>query len=336
MSVVGVASAHAQTLNMLAWEGYADDSFVKPFTEDTGCEVSAVYVGSNDEFFAKLMAGGGQYDLISPSNDTTMKLIDAGLVDPVDMSKVPNSKDFFPAFESPAWLTKDDEIYGVPYAWGVIRILVDADAVDSPPESLGFLWDPKFKGKIAMWDDIETVYTAGRYLGIEDIYDMNDEELAKVKEALLELKPNIRKYWFTTSEMGTLMQGKEVVAGNSWEETLVKLNEEGRDIIDVEPKEGRGGWSDSWMIAKGASDNECVYKWLDYVSSPEAQALGHKVTGFGYANTKLIDELTPEETDSFEALGMSDPETLKTVSWWQPVKQRAKYLEIWNQVKAAQ
>ncbi|MEG6509003.1 ABC transporter substrate-binding protein [Methyloligella sp. 2.7D] len=323
-------------MNLLTWEGYADDSFVKPFEEDTGCSVDAVYVGSNDEFFAKLMGGGGAYDLISPSNDTTMKLIDAGLVDPVDMSKVPASKEFFETFESPAWLSKDGKTYGVPYAWGIIRIIVDADAVDGTPDSLAFLWDPKFKGKLAMWDDIETVYTAARYLGIEDIYDMDDEQLAKVKEALLELKPNIRKYWFTTSEMGTLMQGKEVVGGNSWEETLLKLKEDGRDIIDVDPKEGRGGWSDSWMIAKGASENECVYKWLDYVSTAKVQALGHKVTGFGYANKNLVGELTPEEKESFETLGMSDPETLKTVSWWQPVKQRAKYLEIWNQVKAAQ
>ena len=66
-------------MSLLTWEGYADDSFVKPFEAETGCKVSATYVGSNDEFVAKILAGGGAYDLVSPSNDTTMRLIDAGL-----------------------------------------------------------------------------------------------------------------------------------------------------------------------------------------------------------------------------------------------------------------
>ena len=53
-------------LNILSWEGYADASFVKPFEKASGCRVSATYVGSNDEFVAKIIAGGGAYDLIYP------------------------------------------------------------------------------------------------------------------------------------------------------------------------------------------------------------------------------------------------------------------------------
>jgi spermidine/putrescine transport system substrate-binding protein len=336
LSLFGASVASADSLNLLVWEGYADASFVDPFKKESGCDVSAVYVGSNDEIFAKLMAGGGAYDLVSPSNDTTMKLIDAGLVDPVDVDKVTAEADFFPMLKSPPWLAKDGKTYGVPYAWGIIRIIVDAAAVPEPPTSLAFLWDPKYAGKFAMWDDIETVYTAARYLGIKNVYDMNDEELQKVKEALLKLKPNMRKYWTTAGEMTTLLQGKEVIGGNAWEETLIKMRGGSQKFIDVHPKEGRGGWSDSWMIAKGASSNACVYKWLNYVSSAKAQALGHAVTGFGYSNAKMVDFLTDEQKKPFEELGMTDPESLKTVNWWQPVKQRAKYLEIWNQVKAAQ
>lgn len=336
LSLFGASVASADSLNMLVWEGYADASFVEPFKKESGCDVSAVYVGTNDEIFAKLMAGGGTYDLVTPSNDTTMKLIDAGLVDPIDPDKISAEADFFPMLKSPPWLSKDGKTYGVPYAWGIIRIVVDATAVSEPPTSLAFLWDPKYAGKFAMWDDIETLYEAARYLGIKNVYDMNDEELAKVKEALLKLKPNIRKYWTTAGEMTTLLQGKEVIGGNAWEETLVKLRGGDRKLIDVVPKEGRGGWSDSWMIAKGASSNACVYKWLNYVSSAKAQALGHAVTGFGYSNGKMVDFLPDDQKKSFEELGMTNPETLKTVSWWQPVKQRGKYLEIWNQVKAAQ
>ena len=125
---------------------------------------------------------------------------------------------------------------------------------------------------------IETVYMASRFLGFENTYDLSDEQLEQVKAKLIEMKPNIRKYWFTTGEMGTLMAGGEVVAGNSWESTLVELRAAGKDVVDLKPKEGRGGWSDSWMIVKGAEDNECIYPWLDYVSSPKAQALAVPAT----------------------------------------------------------
>ena len=85
----GAPPAVAGEVSLLTWEGYADDSFVKPFEEATGCKVNATYVGTNDEFVAKILAGGGAYDLVSPSNDTTMRLIDAGAVEPIDSRACP-------------------------------------------------------------------------------------------------------------------------------------------------------------------------------------------------------------------------------------------------------
>ncbi|MCL8385780.1 ABC transporter substrate-binding protein [Xanthobacter aminoxidans] len=325
----------AGNLTLLVWEGYADDSFVKPFEAETNCKVNTVYVGSNDEIVSKLMSGGGAADLTAPSNDTNMRLVAAGAVSPVDMSKVPNAADFLPQFKNPSWLVKDGKVYGVPYGWGVVRIIADPKAVPADTDTLGFLWNPKYKGKISVWDDIETVYMAARALGFKNTYDLSDAQLEKVKAKLIEMKPNIRKYWFTTGEMGNLMSSGEVVGGNSWESTLVELRNAGREVADLKPKEGRGGWADSWMIVKGAESNPCVYPWLNYVSSPKAQALAHKVTGFGYPNAKMPTELDDKTKAAYDALGMVDPQTFTNVDWWQPVKRRGKYLEIWNQVKAA-
>ena len=321
-------------LNILSWEGYADASFVKPFEKATGCQVSATYVGSNDEFVAKIIVGGGTYDLITPSNDTTMRLIDAGAVEPVNRNRIPAMKDFFPIFSPPPWIVKDGALYGVPYGWGIVRLLIDADAGLGTPNSLAYLWQPNLKGKVAIWDDIEAIYMAARYLGFKNTYDLSDDQLQKVKAALITLKPNIRKYWSTTGEMGTLLQTREVVAGNAWEPTLVSLRKAGRHIIDVVPKEGRSAYSDSWMIVRGAGGNACVYEWLNWVSTPKAQALAHAVTGFGYSNAKMPAELAAGDRQQYEDLGMTDPNVIKTLDWWQLVRRRAKYLEIWNQVKA--
>ena len=84
MTIAASAQA-AGEVNLLTWEGYADESFVKPFEDATGCKVSATYVGSNDDFAPKLAAGGGVYDLVTPSIDATKVLIEAGFIDPLDL-----------------------------------------------------------------------------------------------------------------------------------------------------------------------------------------------------------------------------------------------------------
>jgi len=326
----------AETVNLLTWEGYADDSFAKPYEQQSGCKVSATYVGSNDEMLAKLAGGKASVDLVSPSNDTTMRAIDAGMVEPIDTAKLPNLNQFFPEFQSPEWLTKDGKLYGVPYGWGIIRIIFDADALDGAPDSLAVLWNPKYKGKIAVWDDIELIYMAARLLGFKDSFNLTDEQLNAVRGKLKELKPNIRRFWTTASEMDDLMSKNEVIGGMAWEATLVGLRKQGRKVLDLKPEEGRGGWSDSWLIVKGASGNPCVYSWLNWVSSAESQALAHAVTGYGYSNARLVDYLDADTKKVYHELGMDDPENLKKVDWWKPVKQRDKYLALLREINAAE
>ena len=332
--VAFASAAAAGDLNLLAWEGYADASFVTPFERQSGCHVTATYVGTNDEFVAKVMGGGADYDLVSPSNDTTQRLIDAGAVEPIDPAKVPAMKDFFPIFQAPPWLSKNGKLYGVPFGWGIVRTIVRADAVEAAPDSLSFLWDPRWKGRLSLWDDVQEIYMTAHLLGFANTYTLSDEQLAQIKSKLIALKPNVRKFWGTTGEMGTLMATGEVAAGNSWEPTIVSLRKAGIGILEVVPREGRNGWSDSWMILKGASDNPCVYQWLNWTSSPKAQALGYGVVGYGFSNAKMVGELSGASKALYQELKLDDPNILKGVDWWQSAPRRGRYLEVWNQVKA--
>jgi putative spermidine/putrescine transport system substrate-binding protein/spermidine/putrescine transport system substrate-binding protein len=81
-----------KTLNILCWEGYADEAFTKAFADKYGVTVKGTYFGSSDELVSKLQSGGGSaYDLVSPSSDVASYLIDADLVQPVDLSKMGSS-----------------------------------------------------------------------------------------------------------------------------------------------------------------------------------------------------------------------------------------------------
>lgn len=330
-----LSTAASADLSLLTWEGYADDSFVGPFTEATGCEVSATYVGSGDEFVAKMASAHTTYDLVSPASDIALRLADLGVVEPVDMSRVPHAADFAPAFRNPAWLTRDGEVYGVPYTFGIIRVIATPDAAVSADASLEVFWDPAHKGQVALWDDIESLYMAARYLGYDDVYNLNEMQLAATQEALSKVMPSVRKLWFSAGELDNLIQSGEVKLTNAWETNLINAWNAGTEVVEVIPPQGRGAWSDAWMISDGAGDNDCVYQWLDYVSSPKAQALGNAVTGFGYSNPKMVAELDEQSRTYMQRLGMDNPDILMAVDWWQPVPKRPAYLQAWNQVKAA-
>ena len=100
-------------------------------------------------------------------------------------------------------------------------MIYDTTAFAQPPDSWNVLWDPKYKGKISVWDELSTVYMAAQVLGYDkpdpsQLYNLTDEQLEKVKKKLLELKPNIRKMWATGGELTNLFQNHEIVDAMGW------------------------------------------------------------------------------------------------------------------------
>src|SRR3954453_10720830 len=100
-------------LNVIAWEGYTQPQWVKPFEKQTGCQVSAKYGGSSNEMVTLMGQGGAsQYDMVSASGDASLRLIRGGDVKPVNVKLVPSWNDFIPQLKSPSHNTVDGKHYG--------------------------------------------------------------------------------------------------------------------------------------------------------------------------------------------------------------------------------
>ncbi len=217
---IGSCSKKTPTLNLLVWEGYADPSFVHAFEEANHCKVSASYMGSSDELVAKLRGGSaGNYDVISPSSDVATSIASAGLAAPLDLSKIPAYNQLSPQLTSLPLVRENGQVFGVPFMWGPNPLLFDTTAFPKPPDSWNVFWDPKYRGKISVWDDLSTVYMAAQVLGYDQpdptqLYHLSDEQLEAVKKKLLDLKPNIRKIWSTGGELTNLFQNHEIVSGH--------------------------------------------------------------------------------------------------------------------------
>ncbi len=321
-------------INILTWEGYADPSVIGPFEEATGCKVSATYVGSNDDFAPKLAAGGGVFDLVSPSIDTTAPLIQAGFIDPVDPSRLTAWNDLYEKFRSSPGIRANGKVYGVPFAWGAISFMYRPDKFATPPTSIAALWYPALKGKVSLWDDKSAIFVAARLNGDNDIYHLTDDQIAAAQKKLIEQRPLIRKYWSTAGELVDLFKSDEVWISNTWagyQSSL--LAAEGIEVVEFIPEENAEGWMDSFMIVKGTPNEECVYEFLNMAISTLGQCGVANVNGYSTANPVAAREcMTPEQ---FDILHQGDPDYLDSLLLWENLEDRlSTYTNAWNAVKA--
>jgi len=328
------------TLNLLVWEGYADSSFVRGFEEQNHCKVSASYMGSSDELVAKLRGGSaGNYDVISPSSDVATSIATSGLAEPLDLSRIPSYQQLSPQLTSLPLVRTNGKVFGVPFMWGPNPMIYDTIAFPQPPDSWNVFWDPKYRGKISVWDDLSTVYMAAQVLGYDQpdptqLYNLSDEQLEAVKKKLLELKPNIRKMWSTGGELTNLFQNHEVVAAMGWPLNTAELKKLNFPVGETIPRENTTGWIDHLMITSASENKELAQRFLAYMIEAKTQKLVSDVTHYTPANPQAGPLMT---ADQRQVLHLDDVDNYqKRIYFWQNVPRRPKYNEIWNEVKAAQ
>lgn len=326
------AQAAGCTLTAIVWEGYTDPAFTQPFEAATGCTVKATYAGSSDEMFAKFRAGGGRnYDLISASGDITERLYQAGLVRPIDTSKLQNYSAVFESFQNGKWNTFDGQPYGVTFAWGPNVLVYNTEAVNPPPNSWDVLFDPQYAGKITLPDNPMTIADVALWLGKADPYDLTTGDLAAVKAKLLELRPNIRKFWATAGELANLFQSGEVVLAHAWPLTYQQLAEADFPVGSVSPQGKLTGWTDSWMIAQNSRQVEAAYQWIDYLLSGPGQKGVIETTGYSGATTLGTEAVGP---DRAKELFMDDLSLHSQINMWQSVKNYDEWVALWNEIRS--
>jgi spermidine/putrescine-binding protein len=336
-----LVACHKQpaSLNLLVWEGYSDPSFVRAFEEAHHCKVTASYMGSSDDLVAKLRGGSASnYDVISPSSDVATSIARAGLAEPLELSKLPTYLQLSPKLRELPLVKTSGQTFGVPFMWGPNPLLYDTTAFPQPPDSWSIFWHPKYKGKISVWDDLSTLYMAAQLLGYDKpdpshLYNLSDDELAAVKQKLLELKPNVRKLWSTGGELTNLFQNHEIIAAMGWPLMTNQLRQAGFPITETIPKENTTGWIDHLMITKASPNKDLAYAFLEFMIQAQTQKKISDVTRYTPANPTAAQYMTDAEK---KGLHLDDPDAyMARIYFWQDVPRRAKYIEIWNEVKAA-
>jgi len=281
-------------LNLVAWEGYAQPEWVKPFEAATGCTVHAKYAGSSDEMVTLMRQGGGeQYDMVSASGDATLRLISGGDVQAMNVNLVPEWKNFIPQLQSPPHNTVNGVHYGISLQWGPNTLLYNTQAVKPAPTSWEAIYNPKYKGLVTVPGNPIQIADAALFLsktvpslGITDPYELTEAQLNDAVTLLKHQRPLIKKYWAGAADEVELFKNGDAVIGAAWPLQTNTLQADKVPVKDLIPVEGATGWADTWMLAAHAKHPNCAYKWVNWVSTPKVQAEQALSFGETPANTK--------------------------------------------------
>jgi len=311
-------------LSLIAWEGYTQPDWVKPFEKKTGCKVTAKYAGSSDEMVTLMRQGGGQYDMVSASGDASVRLIRGGDVQPMNPKLIPDFKNFIGALKSPAHNTVDGVHYGISLQWGPNTLLYNTQKVKPAPTSWSVLYNPKYKGQITIPDNAIQIADAALYLsktqpdlGITDPYELNQKQFDAAVSLLKQQRPLLKKHWALASDEIDLFKNGDASLGASWPYQTNTLEADKVPVKDLIPKEGATGWADTWMLSSKSKHPNCAYMWTKWVSTPKVQAQQAIYFGETPANTKacvVMDQLSAGSCKQYHADAPAS--YFKSIKFW--------------------
>lgn len=331
------SSAEVPTLVVANWQGYgSDEEFgADRFEELYNCKVEHVYFTSLEELMTTIQTGGmGEIDVALPSNSYLQIFREAGLLEEVDTSKITCYDDLLEDYVGLSYAEEGGKVYGIPWTWGTTSLGYNPEYITEDLNSWDALWDEKYQGKVAFFDDYVTAIMTGAIHNGMDASDPASIDLDVVKEDLINLKQNIRTYWASYDDYLNPYSSGDVTLGNMWAGTATSLINEGSSVKFVSPPEGTVGYVDYWAIIKGTKNYDLACKWLDFMAGEEFQTNFATVEGNAHntVNKVVYDKLTQEQKEVL----WCDP--LPEKIYMQPAltdEQKNEWLQVWNDVKAS-
>lgn len=329
-------SSGKNNLVVATWKGYGSDLdwALAEFKKLTGASVTFQYMESEQGLIDLLKNGGtGKIDVALPNLQYTRPAIAADLLEPLDTAELVNYQEIFREFRTLPDLTSGDETYAVPWFWGTVGMFHSTKTESGGLDSWAALWDPAFKGKIALGDDPTAMILVGAlYLG----ENPDDPDLAKVEKALKQLKANAKMLWTTKDDFTRAFTTGSITAGNVLGSLAGQLISEHKPLAFTIPKEGAIGFLDNWTIVKGTAKKDLAYQWIDYMCSKGFQA--RWAANAAWSSPVPANQLAVGALDSAAVSRLQvDTSVLPRLAmqkYLAPEKLQA-WTDVWNRVKAS-
>ena len=327
-------SSDETVIKVAGWDVYADPNNrnktigYKSFEKLTGYQIDFTPLSNLDDII-HYAENTHHVDVLIVSNEGIEILYKMNLVKDLDLSNISNYDDLHPSLKYTHWSQFQSNTYAVPWAWGPTGLLFDTEQVNEP-DSWNILWDPKYSGQVALWDDISMIWTTALSLGYTNVYNLTQDQLYQVKEKLLALNKQVYGYYKGEQEEFDYLTSGKVLITNSWFDPSSRLAQKNKKFKMIIPKEGAVGMFDSYLISKNSHNLDASYQYINHQISPEIQYKLSQITGLAPSNIETLSLMTQDE---IKALHLDDQNYFRKMILWDVMPRKHLYEKILLEVE---
>ncbi|MBI1239104.1 MAG: extracellular solute-binding protein [Alphaproteobacteria bacterium] len=335
--VAGAAAvpAHAENITYFTFESLADDPLLALYVEKYGEKPNVKIFADEDEAFTSMLAGY-KPDLMGPCSYEFERWREAGLLQPIDVTKLAFWDKIAPSLKNiPGAMKSETEAWFVPQYWASTSVTFRTDLapeyVDKP--SWGILWDPKYKGRVSAIEGVDdTVTLTAKHMGL-DPYNLSPEQWEQVQVKLRELVANSR---VVSSDQTTIAQGLasgELVAAITWSDSYGTLKSENVPVGFMQPPGGVFNYVCGYVVHKEATEWERLYTLMDAGLTNEAAL--HLVENYsnGSANVEAMAAIPQETLDAAGLIADVDA-YLATGTFQVRMPNKDEVVKSWTEIRA--
>jgi spermidine/putrescine-binding protein len=158
-TISGITPAHAATeVNFIGWQGYEEGLAYGGLLEQHDLGINPTYMNDNNQIIATATGGGmGNMDIATPDHGYTPVMAEIGILEPLDVGRIPNFENLFDFFKTMQGPNVDGVQYALPYTWGSIPLMYNPEFVTETPTSWLDIMKPEYKGRVALVNDVISV-----------------------------------------------------------------------------------------------------------------------------------------------------------------------------------
>lgn len=301
-----------------SWNDYMVKSFEKQAFEGSGVNLVkdlAPVSERKTRLLAERRLPRSSVDLTWLSDSDAFEMQEQGVLAELDYSQIPNAANIIPQLRSSHF---------VPAIYGGVVILYNPNTIKTAPTSFEDLWNPKYKGRVGLYDQIyfNYIYAAALVAG----GSMSNVEPAFKK--LLEMKETMQPRLYPShSALAAGFENGEIDISANYSARALLWKSNGLPIEMAYPKEGAIGISFGVGVPKKASNPEAAYAYIDAMLSPDGMANVARKTHYSVATTDAA--LSPDEKKLLE-FTEEQKQSLHFVDYAYASKNNAAWLEWWN------